>query len=227
MRVLLVEDDVDMLDISSYALRKHGYEVIGVTDGATALHRWETEQPDIVLLDVNLPTMSGMDVCRAIRKRSSTPIIIMSSFGDEAHIVEGFENGADDFVTKPVSYRELGMRMRAILQRKSDTPTLATSTTIVAGNLCVDLANCEVRIAGELVGLTRLEARALYFLVSNVGHVVQSQRLIELIWNYDGGDAFSLKTHISHIRHKLGVANGTGVCITSVPRIGYRLEAAA
>src|SRR5919201_3079028 len=117
MRVLLAEDDVDMLDVTTYALRKYGYEVLGATDGPTALRRWEKDQPDLVLLDINLPRVSGIDICREIRRHGRTPVIIVSAHNDESHIVEGFESGADDYVSKPVSYRTLAMRMRAVLQR--------------------------------------------------------------------------------------------------------------
>src|SRR5215207_8617603 len=203
MRVLLAEDDTDMLDVTAYALRKHGYEVSGVTDGAAAVERFRKEQPDVVLLDVNLPNKSGMDICREIRNLSSTPIIMVSAMGDEAHIVQGFECGADDYMNKPLSYRELSMRMRAVLQRRRGVPVIESASVAQSGDLSVNLEAHEVRKAGTAVRLTRLEARILYYLVSNAGRVVTTDRLIEFVWNYEGGDAFALKTHISHIRQKL------------------------
>ncbi|MBV9545455.1 MAG: response regulator, partial [Chloroflexi bacterium] len=117
MRVLLAEDDTDLLDLTTYALRKYGHEVVGVTDGERALERWQTEQPDFILLDVNLPGISGMEICRKIRKQSSTPIIMLTAMSDEEHMVQGFECGADDYLSKPCSYKQLAMRMRAIAQR--------------------------------------------------------------------------------------------------------------
>lgn len=226
MRVLLAEDDVEVLDVSSYALRKFGFEVVGVTDGVAAITRWQKDQPELVLLDVNLPGRNGLDVCREIRKQSSIPIIMVSALADEATIVEAFEAGADDFVTKPVSYRELAMRIRSVMRRHSGGAMVESSTTATSGELCVELANCEVHLSGRLARMTRLEARTLYFLVANAGRVVTSGRLIELVWNYEGGDAFSLKTHISHIRHKLGVTRHLPGYISSVARVGYRLEVA-
>jgi DNA-binding response OmpR family regulator len=226
MRVLLVDDDVDMLDVSTYALRRHGFDVSAATDGPSALERWRTDRPDLVLLDVNMPRLGGVEVCRAIREQSSTPIIIMSAFNDEDRIVDAFENGADDFVAKPVSYRELAMRIRAITGRRTDAPVIEVSTVARTGDLMVDLSNCEVRKAGQPISLTRLEARALYFLASNAGRIMPSQRLIEAVWEYEGGDSFALKTHISHIRQKLGSIKGQPGYICSVPRIGYKLEAA-
>lgn len=225
MRVLLAEDDADVLDVTTYALRKYGYDVVGVTDGAVALDRWQAEHPDLVLLDVNLPGVSGMDVCHKIRERSSTPIIMVTAMGDEDHVVEGFENGADDYVSKPFSYKELAMRMRAVAQRRGGgEPVLQQSPVASAAGISVDLLNFEVQQGGKGVRMTRLETRILYFLVSNAGRVLPTDRLIELVWNYEGGDAFALKTHISHIRQKLGVTKGEPGYISSLPHMGYMLE---
>ncbi len=227
MRVLLAEDDADVLDVTTYALRKYGYDVVGVTDGALALDRWQAEQPDLVLLDVNLPGVSGMDICHKIRERSSTPIIMVSAMGDEDHVVEGFDNGADDYVSKPFSYKELVMRMRAVAQRRGGgEPVLQQSAVASAAGITVDLQNFEVRQGDKHLRMTRLETRILYFLVSNAGRVLPTERLIELVWNYEGGDAFALKTHISHIRQKLGIAKGEPGYIGSLPHVGYTLETA-
>jgi DNA-binding response OmpR family regulator len=226
MRVLLFEDDTDMLDVTAYALRKHGYDVVGVADGASALERCQRERPDLVLLDVNLPYMSGFDICREIRKHSSMPIIIVTASGDDAHVVEGFESGADDYVVKPVSYRQLAMRMRAVIGRHTDAPIIESSTVAQSGDVWVDLSAHEVRKAGVAVRLTRLETRILYLLVSNPGRVVRTDRLIEFAWNYEAGDSFALKTHICHIRHKLSLVKGQSGYISSVPQIGYMLETA-
>ena len=226
MRVLLAEDDSDMLDVTTYALRKYGYDVVTATDGPSALRRWQTDQPDMVLLDINLPHTSGLDVCRAIRAKSPTPIIMVTAHGDESHIIEGFECGADDYLSKPVSYRELAMRMRAVLQRHTGAPVVEAAAVAEAGDLRVDLQAHEVRKGGVLVRLTRLETRILYFLVSNAGRVLTTDRLVELVWNYEGGDPFALKTHISHLRQKLGLQKGQPGYISSVPHVGYVLETA-
>jgi len=125
-----------------------------------------------------------------------------------------------------VSYRELAMRMRVILQRSRGVPLVESAAVAQSGDLTVDLEAHEVRKAGTLVRLTRLEARILYYLLSNAGRVVTTDRLIDLVWNYEGGDAFALKTHISHIRQKLSLAKGKPGYISSVPHIGYVLEKA-
>src|SRR5438067_1932463 len=137
MRVLLCEDDTDMLDVTAFALRKHGYDVVGVADGASAVERWQREQPDLVLLDVNLPHKSGFDICREIRAKSSIPIIMVTASGDDAHVVEGFECGADDYMVKPVSYRQLAMRMRVVLERRTDGPVVDSSAVAESGDLWV------------------------------------------------------------------------------------------
>ncbi len=224
MRVLLAEDDTDMLDVTQYALRKYGFTVTSVTNGASALERWQREQPDLVLLDVNLPQLSGMEVCKEIRRQGTTPIIMLTAMADEAHVVYGLECGADDYVTKPVSYRALAMRMRTILRRHASPEVLASRQVAEAGDVRVDLEAHEVSRAGVPIRLTRLEARILYFLVSNAGRVVPSERLIELVWNYDGGDGFALKTHISHIRAKLGLQRGQAGYISAIPQVGYTFE---
>jgi DNA-binding response OmpR family regulator len=223
LRVLLVEDDPDMLDVTTYALHKHGYDVEGVTDGADALRRCQKARPDLVLLDVNLPGMSGMEICRKIREQSATPIIMVTAHGDEAHVVEGFESGADDYVRKPVDYRELAMRMRAVLQRCTGAPVVESSTAEAAG-IRVDVQSYEVARGGKPIRMTRLEARILYALVASAGHAVTTGRLIEFAWNYEAGDAFALKTHISQIRHKLGVPKGQPGYIEALRQVGYMLQ---
>jgi DNA-binding response OmpR family regulator len=225
MRVLLAEDDPDMLDVTTYALRKYGFAVIGVTNGASALEHWQREQPDLILLDVNLPQLSGMDVCRQLRQKTETPIIMLTAMDDEAHVIEGLECGADDYVSKPVSYRALAMRMRSVLRRHTGRPMLSTRMVAEAANVRVDLEAHEVTRNGRPVRLTRLETRILYFLISNAGHVVPSDRLIQLVWNYEGGDPFALKTHISHIRAKLSLERGQPGYISSIPQVGYTFEA--
>jgi DNA-binding response OmpR family regulator len=223
----MVEDDPDMLDITTYALRKYGHDVQVVTDGVAALECFQGSQPDVVLLDVNLPHMSGMDVCREIRKQSSVPIIMVTSHNDEDHIIEGFESGADDYVGKPFSHKALAMRMRSVTQRRSDGPMLELRKAVEAAGIWVDVQGHEVRKDGNAVRLTRLETRILHHLVSNAGRVLSTDRLIELVWNYEGGDAFTLKTHISHLRQKLGLVKGQPGYIRSVPHVGYTLETVA
>src|SRR5437868_15077002 len=117
MKVLLVDDDLDLLDVTSYALRRDGLNTIVASDGAQALRRWQTETPDIVVLDISLPHMNGLEVCHKIRQNSSTPVILLTGHSDEEHVVQGFRMGADDYVTKPFSPRQLAMRIQAVCRR--------------------------------------------------------------------------------------------------------------
>src|SRR5262249_36375724 len=225
MRVLVAEDEPMLLDVTTYALRKYGFDSDGVTDGLTALERWASGNYDLALLDIMLPKMSGLDVCREIRKQSeSAPIIMVSALSDEDQILDGFDSGASDYVTKPVSYPILTTRMRNLLQRQNGGKLVQPTLVAQSGDLWVDLETCEVRKAGELVRLTRLETRIMYLLVSNAGRMLTTERLIEFAWNYDGGDALTLKTHMSRIRNKLGINKGAPGYISSAPHIGYRLE---
>jgi DNA-binding response OmpR family regulator len=226
MRVLLAEDDLDLLDVTSYALHKHGHEVLGVTDGEAAVERWQTQQPDLVLLDLNLPGLSGLDVCRTIREQDDTPIIMVTAHRDEQKLVDCLGAGADDYVTKPVSYRTLLMRMQAVSRRHRDAAALETSSRVQVGDLEVDLDAHECRKAGVPLQLTHLQLRILYHLANNAGRVVRTQRLIELAWGYDGGNADALKTHISNIRQKVGSSKGSPCSISAIPQVGYKLEAA-
>jgi DNA-binding response OmpR family regulator len=229
MRVLLAEDDVEVLDVTSYALRRYGHDVVCVTDGADVVERWRQSRPDLVILDVNLPNVSGMKLCQSIRAESSTPIIMVTALNDECHVIEGFESGADDYMCKPISYKELAVRIRAVAERSTGaapgSASVTPSSVVSSGDLSVDISTCEVFKAGESVRMTRLEARVLYFLLSNAGHVVPTHRLIELVWDYDRGDCFSLKTHICHVRRKLDIPSGQPGYIVALPHIGYKLEA--
>jgi DNA-binding response OmpR family regulator len=225
-RVLVAEDEPMLLDVTTYALRKLGFESDGVTDGIAALERWQSGKYDLALLDVMLPKTSGLDVCREIRKQSATaPIIIVSALSQENQIIDGFDAGASDYVTKPVSYRILASRMRNLLQRQDGREFVQPMLVAQSGDLWVDLETYQVRKTGQPVPFSRIETRILYLLLSNAGRVVTTDRLVEFAWNYDGGDAFALKTHLSRMRQKLGIQKGEPGYISSVPQIGYQVKA--
>jgi DNA-binding response OmpR family regulator len=223
MKILLADDDTDMLDVTTYAFRRDGFNVITATDGEQALRRWKTDEPDLVLLDVGLPRVNGFEVCRRIRQGSSTPVIMLTARGEEEHVVKGFLLGADDYVTKPFSHRQLTMRVRAVLQRRSGAAVPEPANELQVGELKIDMQSHEVTKGDFIVRLTPLEFRILYILAINVGRVVSSTRLIEYAWGYDGGDASMLKTHICHIRQKLKLEKGQPGYITSIPHVGYSL----
>jgi DNA-binding response OmpR family regulator len=223
MKVLVVDDDVDLLDLTAYALRREGYTVSAATDGQQALHRWESDRPDIVLLDVNLPKLNGFEVCRRIRHESETPIIMLTARDEEEDVVRGLQLGADDYVTKPFSAKQLTARMKAVLRRSQADPYRQAVSVLRAGDLTLDLHSHEVTKGGKLVQLTPLEFRILYMLAMNEGRVIPYSRLVEYAWGYDAGDSGLLKTHICHIRRKLDLPSERKGGIRAVLGVGYSL----
>ncbi|MDP8923538.1 MAG: response regulator transcription factor [Chloroflexota bacterium] len=226
MKVLIVEDDVDLLDLTTYALRREGYTVIAAIDGQQGLQRWEAERPDIVLLDGNLPKLNGFEVCRRIRQEGRTPIIMLTARNQEEDVVRGLQLGADDYVTKPFSAKVLSARMKAVIARSRPDPYTHVASTVRAGDLVLDLQSHEVTKAGHLVQLTPLEFRILYMLAMNEGRVIPYSRLVEYAWGYDGGDSSLLKTHICHIRQKLKLEAGKPGAIRAIAGVGYSLTRA-
>jgi two-component system response regulator MtrA len=223
MKVLLVDDDVDLLDVTSYALRREGFNLIMATNGAQALRRWETDEPDVVVLDVNLPKLSGFEVLRKIAQAETSPVIMLTALGDDENVVKGFRLGADDYVTKPFSPRQLAMRIRAVARRGARSDSTVASPELRVGDMVLDIEAHEVRVGTRLVRLTPLEFRILHLLANNLGRVVGSARLVEYAWGYDGADIGLLKTHVCHIRQKLSLPKGQLGDILAVPGVGYRL----
>jgi len=223
LKILIVDDDIDLLDLTSYALRREGYSVAAAVDGAQALQRWEHEKPDLVLLDANLPKLNGFEVCRRIRHESDTPVIMLTARDEDEEIIRGLQLGADDYVTKPFSAKQLAARIRAVLRRcRTDTYHQAVNELRV-GDLLLDLQSHETTKAGNPIQLTPLEFRILFILAMNPGRVIPYSRLVEYAWGYDNGDANLLKTHICHIREKLGMPLDARDGIKAVPSVGYRL----
>jgi len=229
VNVLLVDDDVALLDVTSYALRREGFNVIAAADGAAALRRWEADEPDVVVLDVGLPKVGGFEVLRRIGQRGTTPVIMLTAQRGEEDVVKGFRLGADDYVTKPFSPRELTMRIRAVVRRGARGAAGAAEAPgqeLRAGPLVLDVEGHEVRVGERAVRLTRLEFRILHLLAANAGRVVPAGRLVEYAWGYDGGEAALLKTHVCHVRKKLQLPRGRLGDILAVPGVGYRLTMA-
>jgi DNA-binding response OmpR family regulator len=223
MKILLADDDAELLDVTAYALRREGFAVIAANDGAQALRRWQHDRPDIVVLDVNMPRLDGFAVCRQIRDAGTTPVVLLTALDREEQIVRGFEAGADDYVTKPFSARQLAMRLRAIWRRSAGgEPEPARELRL--GPLVLDAESHEVALAGQPIHLTPIEFRLLFILAANAGRAVGAARLVEYGWGYDGGDVALLKTHVSHLRKKLGLpVDGLGA-IRAIARVGYRLS---
>lgn len=223
MKVLVVDDDVDLLDLTTYALRREGYSVFAAIDGTQALHRWETENPDIIVLDANLPKLNGFEVCRRIRHESETPIIMLTARDEEEDVVRGLQLGADDYVTKPFSAKQLAARIKAVLRRCRTDPYRQAVSELRVGDLVLDFQSHESLKNGRPIQLTPLEFRIVFMLAMNANRVIPYSRLVEYAWGYESGDANLLKTHICHIREKLDMPLDGKSGIKSVPGVGYRL----
>jgi DNA-binding response OmpR family regulator len=221
MKVLIAEDDADLLDVTTYALQRAGFQVVGAVDGQQVLHRVEVEHPDIVLLDINLPKLSGFDVCHRIRQDHDTGIIMLTARLDEKDIVRAFDLGADDYVCKPFSVQQLIARMKAVLRRIRNDWISQPEGGVQVGDLHLDQRAHRVTKDGVRVQLTPLEFRILHMLVMNQGLVIPYSRLIEYAWGYDGGDSNLLKTHIYHLRRKLRISAKQADGIQAVSRVGY------
>ena len=223
MRALIVDGDRDLLDIMTYALRREGYEVVAAASGPQALERLSADRPDIVVVDLKLPGLDGFEVCRRIRLDSEVPVIAVSGVRDEADIVRVLRLGADDYVAKPFSLKELAARMEAVLRRSRRDAYERAARTVRAGDLELSLETYEATRDGEPVQLTPLEFRILYLLAMNEGQVIPYSRLVDYAWGFEGGDASLLKTHICHIRQKLGLPLEGAGAIRSLPTVGYSL----
>jgi len=223
MKVLIADDDADLLDLMAYALRREGYTVLAAINGQQALQRYEAENPDIVLLDVTMPKLNGFEVCRRIRQEAATPIIMLTARDEEEDIVRGLQLGADDYVVKPFSAKQLTARMKAVLRRCRTDGYREPVSQLRAGDLVLDLQSYQVTKEGKRVQLTPLEFRILYMLAMNEGRVVPYSRLVEYAWGYDSGDANLLKTHICHIRKKLGLSTDQQGGVRAVAGVGYTL----
>ena len=227
MKVLFADDDADLLDVTTYALRRDGFEVLAAADGQRALDRWAAERPDLVLLDVTMPRLNGLEVCRRIRQASDTPIILLTAHAAEEDIVRGLQLGADDYVTKPFGAKQLVARMRAVLRRCRAHAGAQPVREVRVGDLALDVESHEVTKGGAPVHLTVLEFRLLHLLALNAGRVLPYARLVEHAWGYDGGDASLLKSHVHHIRKKLQLPPTGPGSLRAVSGVGYSLARGA
>jgi two-component system response regulator RegX3 len=233
--VLLAEDEESFVDALVVGLGREGFEVTIARDGPEALAKFEEVRPDLVLLDLMLPKLSGIDVCRAIRARSTVPIIIVTAKGTEIDTVVGLEVGADDYVTKPYRLRELVARMRAVLRRTSPAAgddvipgALASREAIEVGDIKIDLDRRKVSVRGEDVQLRRKEFDLLVLLLENAGRVLTRDTLIDRVWGTDYvGDTKTLDVHIKRLRAHVEVDRKSPTIITTIRGVGYRLEAPA
>jgi len=221
MKVLLVEDDLDQLDIAAHKLRRERFVVIEASDGAQALRRFKAERPDLVVVNLALPPPDGFDVLRSIRAEDQTPVLVVGGPSGRSDAYRCFDLGADDFMTKPYEFKELTLRIRAILRRSRVAVQEQTEPPLELADLRLDPEGHEVEQGSVVTRLTPTEFRIFYTLVKNAGHVVPANRLFTYVWGNDGGAANSLRSHICHLRKKLGLDGGARGSIVSVPAVGY------
>ena len=223
MKILIVDEEPDVrkLVTMSFHMQQPTWEVIGAEDGPEALERIDRQRPDVVLLDVGLPEMSGFEVLKAIRLFSDVPVIMLTVRDDELSKVQGLELGADDYVTKPVSHLELLARVRAVLRRAQSLP-LVHERPFVSGEIRVDFGRREVMVGDQVVALTGTEYRLLYHLVRNAGRVMTHEALLARAWGREYTDEISyLKSYINRLRNKLEQAPHHPEYILTEYGVGY------
>jgi two-component system response regulator RegX3 len=226
--VLVVEDEPSFVEALTIGLTREGFRVISVTDGFEAVQRFDEVQPDIVLLDVMLPRLSGIDVCRQLRKRSHVPIIMVTAKGAEIDTVVGLEVGADDYITKPYRMREVVARMRAVLRRSPNDSGAASDLSpgsLAVGDVVLDPDEHRVTIDGEDVALPLKEFELLHLLLANAGRVLPRETLIDRVWGSDYvGDTKTLDVHIKRLRAKVEPNPTTPTRILTYRGLGYKFD---
>jgi DNA-binding response OmpR family regulator len=222
MKILVADDDSDLLDLVAYALGQAGYLVVKAADGNAAVERFESEAPDLVVLDINMPGMSGFEVCSIIRGRGTAPIMMLTARGEEQDLVRAIDLGADDYLTKPFSPRELLARVKALLRRARIERSTGPMTV---GRVTLDADDSTVRIGtGQPILLTKLEFRLMQALLAQSGRAVHSDRLLTLVWGHRGaGDRQLLKQLVHRLRNKIEPNPGTPVLLQTAAVSGYKL----
>jgi DNA-binding response OmpR family regulator len=227
-RILVVDDEPAVTDLLAYNLRKAGYEILLAADGREALRLARQSNPDLILLDLMLPEMDGLDVCRELRKTRAVPIIMLTARSEEIDRVVGLELGADDYVCKPFSVRELLARIKVVLRRVQPTePVEGKTSTILRskGGLQLEVESRTVTVGVTVLSLTRLEFDLLNLFLINTGRVLTRERLLEQAWGYDFvGDTRAVDSAIKRLRAKLREASAEADSIEAVRGVGYRLN---
>jgi len=222
-RILLVEDDPSIREVTAIGLRSAGFEVDTASDGAAGLERWRQAPPDLVLLDVMLPRLDGLEVCREIRRESTVPIVILTARGDTIDVVVGLEAGADDYVRKPFEMPELVARIRAALRSRRSAADTGEVATLSLGPLDIDTAGRTVRRGGEDIALTRTEFDLLVELAQRPGQVLTRDQLLDRVWGYDYlGDSRLVDVAIGRVRAKVERDPANPELLLTVRGSGYK-----
>lgn len=223
--ILVVDDDPHVLELLELYLSKDGYRVLTASDGEEGLQKAVAEAPDLVVLDVMMPAMSGWEVVRRLRVQSKVPVLMLTARGADTDRILGLDLGADDYVTKPFNPSEVVARIRAILRRMPAAEASEETPVVAVGGLRVDLGRYEVTLAGRPVPLTRKEIELLWFLARRPGQVSSREHLLDQVWGYNYvGDTRTVDTHVKRLRSKLEQASTEGPTIRTVWGVGYKLE---
>jgi two-component system, OmpR family, response regulator RegX3 len=222
-RILVVEDEESLADSVKYNLEREGYAVSVATDGRRAIERFRLDRPNLIVLDLMLPELSGLDVCRMIRQESDVPIIMVTAKDSEADKVTGLELGADDYVTKPFSVRELVSRVRAHLRRARMSSAEPTDEVLQGADVRVDVASHEVRVRGEVVSFPPKEFELLETFLRRKGRLLTREFLIEEVWGHDYfGDTKTLDVHVKRLRRKIEDDPHAPTHLLTVRGLGYK-----
>ncbi len=225
IKILIVEDEESVLDPLELLLTKEGFSIETARDGKEALEQFAKTNPDLILLDLMLPEISGTEVCRQIRLKSQVPIIMLTAKDTEVDKVVGLELGADDYVVKPYSKAELVARIKAVLRRKGSDSTNEQSGSITAGPVVIDVERHQVSINDQLISLPLKEFELLEFLVRNSGRVLTRTQLIDRVWGSDYfGDTKTLDVHVKRLRAKIEKDPANPVYIQTIRGLGYKFE---
>ena len=224
-KILIVEDEESVLDPLELLLTKEGFSIETARDGREALEKFAKTNPDLILLDLMLPEISGTEVCRQIRVKSQVPIIMLTAKDTEVDKVVGLELGADDYVVKPYSKAELVARIKAVLRRQGSDSTNEPSGSISAGPVVIDVERHQVSINDQLISLPLKEFELLEFLVRNSGRVLTRTQLIDRVWGSDYfGDTKTLDVHVKRLRSKIEIVPANPLYIQTIRGLGYKFE---
>lgn len=224
-RILLVDDQPEILEPVQRKLESEGYQIITAHDGPSAIEKFMEESPDMVVLDLMLPKLDGLVVCKRIRGRSDVPILMLSAKFEETDIIVGLELGADDYVTKPFRVNELVARIRALLRRPplSDSHSMVTGGEVLkAGGVSLDTTRHQVTVDGRQVALTPVEFRLMTEFLKRPGQVLTREALLEAVWGYDGYDPSLVNTHVKRLRAKVEKDPSEPERVVSVRGVGYK-----
>jgi two-component system OmpR family response regulator len=226
-KILVVEDDRNLLETIKYNLNKEGYEALTAVDGAEALEIARTEKPDLIILDIMLPVIDGFEVCRILRKEMTAPIIMLTARIDETDRIMGLDTGADDYMTKPFSLRELLARIRALLRRAKifEVKLPEEQAILTIGDITIDLNRHRVTVKEQPLELTAKEYDLLVFLIQNESYVFSREQLLEKVWGYDfAGDTRTVDVHIRWLRQKIESDPANPKHLLTVRGTGYKIE---